>query len=528
MSKLIQKSKNKYGQYFTPQLIVDYMISLSSINKKSTILEPSSGKGVFIDTLVKGGYKNIIGYEVDAALSENSPFVINESFVSVNIDKKFNLIIGNPPYIRWKNLEPELKEELNNNNLWNEYANSLCDYSYIFIIKSVELLKNGGELIFITPEYWLNTTHSQKLRNYMIENGYFEKIIHFNETKIFEKASVSTIIFKFIKSKSRSKPKIQLIKHHSHRILREKTIQDIKEKSDKGCVTHFKIGQFEKNKRWLLASEDVKKELRNFEEFCLVKEKGKPLKSRLFCTIGDVCEVGNGMVSGLDKAFQIHNIDGLNKDEKKNLLKVVKAKNLIPYFYKDITHYIFLKNVKDEKELKESYPNFYDHFSEYKSKLQERYEYKRDGGVTPYWEWSFLRNFKLFVKDEKRIFVPCKERISIKKYFRFSIVESGLFPTQDVAALFKKEHVAESIYYILAFLNDKRVFDWLSVNGIVKGSIVEFSSGPISSIPFRSIDWNNEKEVLLHNEIVTLTKLNIKNNNNSTEISNKINQLFIK
>jgi len=51
--------KHKYGQYFTPQLIVDYMISLATVDKEASILEPSSGEGIFIDRLEAYGYKNI-------------------------------------------------------------------------------------------------------------------------------------------------------------------------------------------------------------------------------------------------------------------------------------------------------------------------------------------------------------------------------------------------------------------------------------------------------------------------------------
>ena len=129
---IFEHNKNKYGQYFTPQLIVDYMISLSNINKKSSILEPSSGQGIFISTLEQNGYENITGYEIDRMLYQNTNFVINKSFVTTNISKKFNLIIGNPPYIRWKNLENELKEELKNHTLWHKYFNSLCDI-HIFL-----------------------------------------------------------------------------------------------------------------------------------------------------------------------------------------------------------------------------------------------------------------------------------------------------------------------------------------------------------------------------------------------------------
>ena len=126
-----------------------------------------------------------------------------------------------------------------------------------------------------------------------------------------------------------------------------------------------------------------------------------------------------------------------------------------------------------------------------------------------------MRNFNLFKKEEKRIFVPCKERISNKNYFRFALVDERIFPTQDVTAIFKKSNTKESIEYILAYLNNPIVFDWLKCNGIVKGNIVEFSEKPISSIPFRVIDWTNEKEIELHHSISELTKNYLKNQDKS-------------
>ena len=141
----------------------------------------------------------------------------------------------------------------------------------------------------------------------------------------------------------------------------------------------------------------------------------------------------------------------------------------------------------------------------------------------------FLRNFNLFSKSEKRIFVPCKERISNKNYFRFALVEEGIFPTQDVTAVFRKSNTKESVEYILAYLNNPIIFDWLKCNGIVKGNIVEFSEKPISSIPYRVIDWTNSEEVELHEKITTKTKQFIKNKQEKylTEINQLFNQLFI-
>ena len=153
ISLVEESGKNKYGQYFTPKIVAEFMVSLADITAESKILEPSSGQGVFLDILYNKGHRNIIAYEIDRELGGNYNFVRHESFVSVKVSEKFDLIIGNPPYIRWKNLEEELKEELSKNTLWNKYFNSLCDYLYIFILKSIEILKDKGQLIFICPEY---------------------------------------------------------------------------------------------------------------------------------------------------------------------------------------------------------------------------------------------------------------------------------------------------------------------------------------------------------------------------------------
>lgn len=518
-------SKNKYGQYMTPEIVASFMVSLSDLNENSLILEPSSGEGIFIDVLKNKGYKNITAYEIDKSIIKNNNNVINESFVSAKIDKKFDLIIGNPPYIRWKNLEQELKDELSNHELWNKYCNSLCDYSSIFIIKAIESLNENGQLIFITPEYWLNTTHSITLRNYMLEHGYFEQMYHFNETPIFEKANVSTIVFKFIKSSKQTNKKIKIAKYFKNKKLDENILNNLKNGILQPDTEYIELDKFEKNENWILAQKEIISELNIFEKNCK-KETADNLFSTGFYTIKDFCDIGNGMVSGLDKAFQI-NAKNLNEEEKKYLIKVIKAKSLEPFTHNGITDYFLIEEglVKNEEDFIKKFPNFYATLTDYKEGLKNRYQYNRE---IKFWEWVFLRNYKLFSKEEPRIFVPCKERISNKNYFRFSFIEAEIYPTQDVTAIFPKKETKESIYYILALLNSKFVFDWLRFNGIVKGNIVEFSEKPIASIPYRKIDFNNTKEKNIHDAIVEHTKNYIKNKQNTEleTINTEFNKLF--
>ena len=97
-----------------------------------------------------------------------------------------------------------------------------------------------------------------------------------------------------------------------------------------------------------------------------------------------------------------------------------------------------------------------------------------------------------------------------------------------MTAIYKRKTTRESIYYILALLNSYYVFNWLKSKGIRKGDIVEFSEKPISIIPFRRIDFSNEKEVNLHDQIVELVKSFIKTKENAIikKVDDCIDQLM--
>lgn len=523
-----QSTKNKFGQYFTPEVVANFMVEMADVSNDSKILEPSCGEGVFLKILQQKGFYDFTAYEIDECLAQEYWQVRHESFVSAKIEKKFDLIIGNPPYIRWKNLEENLKKELSSNPIWNKYFNSLCDYLYIFILKSIELLNENGQLIFICPEYWMNTTHSISLRNYMVSNGYFEEIYHFNETPIFDKVTVSIVIFKFVKSKQKT-GKIKVAKFYANQKLTDETLNKLKFQEEIKDAEYLRVSQFKTNERWLLQSDEVQDELRVLENNCLKKNQNPLLnlfndEKQGFHTIGDFCDIGNGLVSGLDKAFQLNGY-ALNEKEKKATINVVKAKDIKSFFAESITKYIFLNEGLEEGDLIVDYPNFHKHLQKHKVDLGNRYQYNRK---INYWEWVFLRNFNLFSKNEKRIFVPCKERISNKNYFRFALVDIDVFPTQDVTAIFKKPGTKESIEYILAYLNNPIIFDWLKCNGIVKGNIVEFSEKPIASIPFRAIEWGNPIEMMLHNQITELTRgyLMTRQTSGLETINQTFNKLF--
>lgn len=334
------------------------------------------------------------------------------------------------------------------------------------------------------------------------------------------------MVFKYRKSKALAPKNIKVAKYYSNKKLTDEILNKMKSWENQENTEYILVPQFEINKNWILASKDVIDELNIFEKKCTKFHTKDLFSENDFFTIGDVCHIGNGMVSGLDKAFQVEEIENLTNEEINYSIQVVKAKFLYPYYHTGTTRYIFINESINEDEFKNKCPNYYKHLAPFVEQLDSRYQYNRD---IKYWEWVFLRNYNLFNQKTPKIFVPCKERISNKDYFRFSYVEEGIFPTQDVTAIYKKEDVEENLLYILALLNSKYVFDWLRFNGIVKGNIVEFSEKPIASIPFRKINFNDENEVMIHNQIVFLTEnyLRTKNKNVLNELNEAIDNLFI-
>lgn len=512
----MRKPKNKYGQYFTIEPVADFMVSLIGHDKSAKILEPSCGKGVFLKVLHKYGFNNVSAYEIDRSFDLPYSYVQYQSFISSPLNDRFDVVIGNPPYIRWKNLEPELKKELGESRLWKQYFNSLCDYLFIFILKSIEQLRDNGELIFICPEYWMNTTHSRSLRDYMVSHGSISEIYHFKETTLFDGVTSSYVIFRYVKSVHI--PEVKLFRSTRKQ---QPSISELRQAS---YFNVLEIPQFRLGERWILASKEDRTAISLIEQKCNKKTTDLFSSTGIY-RLGDFCDIGNGMVSGLDKAFRIKDTMILNDEEKSHLIRVYKAKDLQQYYNVSESYYFFLKEDITESLFKSKYPTIYAQLEPYRNDLSQRYSYGKDLKI---WEFAFPRNETLFRKPEPRIFVPCKERISHKKYFRFAVADENTFPLQDVTAILKKTDCLENIYYILAYLNSRIVFKWLIYNGIIKGDIVEFSEAPLASIPYRPIDWDNRVEVDIHDDIVDSVKRYIATKDHEIlgKIEQNINALF--
>lgn len=178
--KLSKSEKKNNGIFFTPPSTVKIILKLlvKYTSKITNILEPSCGSGEFLTELIKLDNVNITGIEYhkdiyhkvinDKKLATENLKIYNNDFLTFTSKKKYDLIIGNPPYYVMK------KNQVNPN--YYQYFDGRPNIFILFIIKSLSLLNSKGILAFVLPKSFLNSFYYNKLRKYINNNFRILKI----------------------------------------------------------------------------------------------------------------------------------------------------------------------------------------------------------------------------------------------------------------------------------------------------------------------------------------------------------------
>ncbi|THF67111.1 class I SAM-dependent methyltransferase [Pseudothauera nasutitermitis] len=173
------------GQVFTPDDIVATMLALR--RNHGRVLEPSAGDGAFSRHL-----PGCVAIEMDARVAPKGAKVMD--FFAYSPRTRFDTVIGNPPYVRHQDIAPETRARLDS-QLFDARSNLFL----FFIEKSVRLLRDGGELIFITPREFIKLTAAARLNDWLFEQGTITHWIETGDTRIFDGAVPNCAIFRFVR-----------------------------------------------------------------------------------------------------------------------------------------------------------------------------------------------------------------------------------------------------------------------------------------------------------------------------------------
>lgn len=202
------KKRKKLGQYFTPKSIRELLLSKLPKKDNAYILDPACGSGEFLLSCKKY-FKNPIlyGFDIDKKLINISSKLVknasikNFDFLNIDINKKkYDYIIGNPPYFELK-LNEEIKKK------YFDIIKGRVNIFSLFIKTGLDLLKDGGYLAYVVPPSMNNGAYFSKLREYIIKNSSLEYLHIIDGADNFHLANqkVMLIILKKTNSKKSSK-----------------------------------------------------------------------------------------------------------------------------------------------------------------------------------------------------------------------------------------------------------------------------------------------------------------------------------
>lgn len=191
------------GGYYTPKALADFVVkwTLPKNNKEIDsieILEPSCGDGVFLECVLEQ-FDGIPFKCTAVELFESEAQVAKErTFYHPNINvivgdfyeqyekslknKKFDVIIGNPPYIRYQYLTNEQRETQTNILVENGMkSNKLINAWVTFVVATVRMLNTNGKIGLVIPAELLQVAYAKDLRLYLLENLSKLTIVTFEE-----------------------------------------------------------------------------------------------------------------------------------------------------------------------------------------------------------------------------------------------------------------------------------------------------------------------------------------------------------
>ncbi|WP_064592251.1 Eco57I restriction-modification methylase domain-containing protein [Streptobacillus moniliformis] len=479
MKKTNKKNISNKCQIFTPENYVKELLDSVEYCKNivnKTILENSCGDGNILVEIIKryikeakklkysneriknGLENNIYGFEIDEKqfkkcihnlnlITEKNGIhnikwkIYNEDYLKSELNVQFDFIVGNPPYITYRDLSQEERKFIK--ETYDTCRQGKFDYCYAFIEQSIKLLSNEGKMSYLIPSSIFKTVFGNELREFMKQ--YIIEIKDYTKEKIFDNALVKSAII--IVDKNYSGEKIQYIDMSSNIKLYicKKTIE----------------------KKWIFSNQFNRGEKRFGDYFkvsnvvATLLNKAYVIDENMYDVIEGYYKVGNFM---LEK-------DVIMSTATPRTMRYGKVEKII-FPYKYINNQLIKY---EEKEFENLYPGAFSYLCQFKGKLIERKSDKRS-------KWfEYGRTQALSGIKCKKLLIST---IITDKAYIYKI-EEDCIPYAGMYISIRKEHQEYDLDFAKRILESENFMDYVKKVGInISGSSLRVTSKDIEEFNF--------------------------------------------
>ena len=393
----------------------------------------------------------------DPVVAGARAFKWEEEFKDIMDKGGFDIVVGNPPYVRVQHLPEDDSKYFFKNY---KSPSGKFDLSILFFELALKISKERGVCSFISSSQWMQTNYGKNIRG-IISNGLIN-IVDFGALPVFLDASTYPAIFNFSRKKQ-NKFIYKLISKTSD--LNYFGI----ERAPEITVNTSKLNA----EPWNISGIDLLN----------IIDRNKIQFSKL----GKVAPSFIGALTGMDKAFVVNKetIESENL-EKELILPYGFRGDEISSFCKVNTNYYVIypyENIEgktiliDEKQLSSKYPNILSYLSTFKEDLQQRLDSRKKYAEGIQW-YRYLRpgNFE-YIRPKKLLI----KGVSKKMIVGF-LDEKSAFNGANCPAVIPFS--SQDINYFIAILNSKLITYFLNQICPKKlGGYFRYNAKNIASIP---------------------------------------------
>lgn len=176
------------------EVVKRYILDAKNINISNEKIKEGLEKDIFGAEIDKKHYNNCIKNLNDICFKYDiknvSWNIFNKDILRLKINKKFDFIVGNPPYIKYHSIDERNRRFLRKNFTSCNKGN--FDYCYAFIEYAINHLNKNGKMSYLIPNSIFKNISALNLRNIMLPN--LKEIQDFIGIKVFEDALISPAI----------------------------------------------------------------------------------------------------------------------------------------------------------------------------------------------------------------------------------------------------------------------------------------------------------------------------------------------
>ncbi|EAJ5866816.1 class I SAM-dependent DNA methyltransferase [Campylobacter jejuni] len=509
-----EKYSKKYGNF----LAIDNENLKFFVSANLTLFDFDEKEATKEFANLKKEYDNIFNLE------SNHPFEWRFEFPEILDDdgnfKGFDLIIGNPPYIK----EAENKELFANTKKLRTYQGKM-DIWYHFVGRGFDILKNNGYLAFIATNNWVTNSGAKKLRNIVLEESQILSLVDFSSFMVFDSASIQTMIMQFQKIKPPKNYEFHFAKITTQTPIYEDVINLLKnEKTQNNEILKINLTP----KKFIDKTLNFTKS--DYEElFNKIQKYGKFYLEEKEVANGihpHYDFINNRINSNHNFAFKIgQGIFGLSEEEKEKL-KLTKlennlvkpyydTQNFLKFFFKKNSHQwlIYTNSSFKNPNSMDDYPNLKKHLDKFQNVIT-----------------SDNKPYGLHRARDEKFFTGSPRIVALRKCVgepKFSYVDFDCYVSATFYVI-KTQRI--NVKYLTAILNSKLIAFWLKHKGKMQGNNYQIDKEPLLNIPIVTINSKNQK---IADELINLVDEILKakeqdKNANTQELENKINSIVYK